>query len=299
MPDLAPFLAPSRRGVGYILISCVCFSLMAVGVGWIHQLQPELTTVMTSTLRAGINLICLLLLSYQQPLALLGDRRPALWLRGLFGAVSLLTYFGALGRVGVGEAAFLVQTSSVWVALLAPLWLGEVTSSRIWVAVLGSLAGAWLLSTSAAQTGTDPDTGRALGLLCGFVSSMAYLSVSRASRSNSPETIVFYFTATATLLGIVLLAFQPLVWPADYRIWLLFVGVGVLATVAQIYMTRAYQVGPAAQIAAVAQVGPVLTTLLGWGVLHQLPDGRGWVGMILILLCSLLLPLLKSPVREV
>lgn len=266
------------------------FAAMATCVGLAHRYDPGLSTIVASFGRAVVNLVVLVLLSIRQPRQLLGDGRWPLWARGIFGSVSLLSYFSALNLVGIGEAAFLNNTSTFWVAALAPVVLKERTRPATWLAIAGSLVGMALL----AHPRADPDAalGRAIGLVSGISAAVAYLTVRRASATNPPIAIVFYFTLIATGITLVAALATHAPWPTDPRTLLLLAGSGVFATFSQLAMTQAYRLAPAAPVAAAGAAGPLLTTLLGIIVLGQMPDAMGIVGMSVLFLAALVLPYL-------
>ena len=277
------------------------FALMATFVGAAHRHDPSLSTVVASAVRSSVNLLVLVAISIRAPSRLWGDRRGALWLRGVLGAASLLTYFGALSAVGIGEAAFLNNTSTIWVAVLAPFFLAEKTSPKTWIAIAGSLVGLALLahprtaSVAAGTTVVTRDlTGRILGLTSGMCAAGAYLSVRRASATNGPTTIVFYFTLISTLVCVAILLYRGEPITIDLTTLALLSAGGICATIAQVWMTRAYQLGPAAPLAASGAAGPLFALLLGWAVLAQAPDGRALVGMAILLLAAVVLPFLSS-----
>lgn len=282
-----------RRAVLLMLAGCMFFAAMATLVGMAHRADPGLHTAVSSFFRALVNLVVLVVMVRGDLRILVGDARPALWLRGVAGAAALLAYFGALATLGIGEAAFLNQTSSFWVAALAPLFLHERTRPAAWIAILGSMGGLLLLIEPRAG-----DTmGRLLGASSGLTAAAAYLSVRKASGSNRAITIVAWFTGTATLAAgaWVLAAHLPL--PHDPAVLLPLCGAGVAATGGQLLMTRAYQLGPAAPVAAAGAASPLLTALLGALVLDQVPDTRGLIGMVVLFLCAVILPFLGTGQR--
>jgi drug/metabolite transporter (DMT)-like permease len=286
----SPLVGQGGRAVGLMLLSCVFFALMALSVGAAHRADPALDTIAASLYRSAVNLLALVLLVRGDLRALWGDGRPALWIRGLTGAISLISYFGALAHLGIGEAAFLNQTSAFWVAALAPFVLHERTRPLIWLAILGSLVGLALLVEP-----RDGDLlGRALGLCSGLAAAMAYLSVRMASGSNPPTTIVAWFTGTGTVVCAAWVLLADLPMPREPAAIALLVASGLAATVGQLLMTRAYQLGPAAPVAAAGAAGPLVTTLFGAGLLGQVPDGKAALGMAVLLLSAVLLPFLAS-----
>lgn len=276
------------------MIACsLLFATMATFVGVAHSLDPHLSTFVTSAFRSGVNLIALILLARFDFKVLFGDGRRALWVRGVLGGLSLVTYFAALAHLGIGQAAFLNQTSAVWVALLAPFFLGERTGWTVWLAVLCSLVGVALLSEPPAHL-HEEISGRGMGLTSGLCAAGAYLSIRKAGATNRPITIVFYFTLVAAMgstAASVALG-EPL--PRDPRTIACLVGAGIAATFAQLIMTEAYRIGRAGPIAAAGAAGPLFSTLLGWLVLGQAPDARAGLGMALLVLSGIGLPLLAA-----
>jgi S-adenosylmethionine uptake transporter len=269
-----------------MLLSGLFFAAMAICVSAAHQLDTGLSTYVTTSARALVNLLLLVVLAEGSIKRLLGDMQPALWARGVLGAASLLTYFAALERIDVGKAAFLNQTSAAWVALLAPGLLGEPTRKMTWLSILSALLGAFLL----AHPGESSWSGSLLGLASGLCAALAYLTVRKAGASNEPITIVFYFTALSSVLGLALMLATKAALPTNPISWVFLVGSGIFATLGQILMTRAYQLAPAALAASVSASGPMFSTLGGWVFLAQSPDTRGIVGMIILAIASIALP---------
>lgn len=267
---------------------------MSMCVAAAHQRSPEIHTLVSSLARAGVNLAALVVIARGQVRLLVGDGRPALWIRGVAGAASLLLYFAAIDHTSAGEAAFLNNTSAFWVAALAPLLLGEATGASIWIAITGSIVGTALLGWPRADGGGADWAGRAYGLISGLTAAIAYLSVRRASASNGPTVIVFYFTLLATIACLVGLLFVDESWPQDPVTWLLLVGSGLFATGAQVLMTSAYAMGPAAPVAAAAAAGPLFTTFLAVPLLGQRPGALAVAGMVVLTASGIGLPLLVS-----
>lgn len=287
------------RGLAFIMMSSLCFSAMSVLVGAAHRQDPSLSPWVTSAYRSVVNVAILVAIQAREPRLLLGDLRPALWARGVLGAASLLTYFVALGRLGIGEAAFLNTSSTTWVAALAPVVLGERTRGSTWLAVALSLVGMALLSVPRGAHSIESllagdAVGRAAGLASGLCAAGAYLGVRRASATNRPVTIVFYFTAVASLVSVVGALVTGAAWPTDATLLALLVCAGIAATGGQLAMTEGYRHGPAAPLAVAAAAGPLFTTVAGVVVLDQVPDALGLLGMAILLVASVVLPFVTA-----
>lgn len=268
------------------------FAAMGLCVGQAHHRDPGLSTLATSTVRALVNMALLVAMVRGDVRRLVGDARPALVLRGVFGAFALGLYFASISLLSVGEAAFLNQTSAAWVAAIAPWLLGERTSAAAWIAVLGSLGGTFLLAQS--RPGADDLVGRVAGIVSGMMAAGAYLSIRKAATTNPPRVVVAWFTGIAAALGLVLMLATGARFPTDPVTLVWLVGSGVTATFAQLLMTEAYAIGPTASVAATGATSPALTALGGWLLLGQAPDAKGVVGMVVLFACGVLLPLAEA-----
>lgn len=279
---------PRSLGVAWMIVACLLFGVMATAVGTAYQRDPGLSTFVASFMRSVVNLVALYVIAKGRRATLLGDGRWALWARGLFGGVSLIGYFVGLAYLGVGEAAFLNQTSAVWVAALAPWVLGEKTGLLVWVAVLGSMVGVGFLGHPRDLEGDL--VGRLAALGSGLFAAGAYLSIRRAGRSNGPIAIVFYFTLVGTFASLAIAIALGVPWPRDPAVYAWLALSGLAATVAQLFMTIAYRHGPAGAVAAAGAAGPVFSTLFGWWWLDQVPDREAFVGMGILVLTGMILP---------
>ncbi|MCU0735255.1 MAG: DMT family transporter [Methylotetracoccus sp.] len=283
-----------RRGIAFMLIASLFFSLMNACVYGAKLSDPTVTSTTVSFIRVLVNLLFLIVpaLVYRNLRELLGDLRPALWLRGLFGASALMLSFAAIQRIGVGESAFLHSSSGVFVALLSPVFLRQSNHALTWPAILCSLFGLGLLFH--ADLDAPDRVGRALALASGFLAALAYLMVARSGRSNSPRTIVFYFCLVGIVLHLGYFTQIGASWPHEREFWAWALGSGIMATGAQLYMTRAYQQAPAALLGAVGYTGPMFS--LAWSIVlfGQVPDRTALIGCALILTGGIALPLLSS-----
>lgn len=268
-------------------LSSLLFSGMALCVAQAHRTDAALGTGTTTFTRAVVNLLMLLVLVRGDWRALVGDARPALWVRGLAGTAALMAYFAAVPRVGLGESAFLNHTSTFWVALLAPRVLGEPTRAGTWAAVAAGLVGLGLLL----EPGAGDPTGRWLGGVSGVFAAVAYLAIRSAAAEVSAVTTVAWFAGLSSVLAGGLALTEA--WPRDPRTWAWLVGAGAFATVAQLAMTRAYQLAPAAVVAAVAAAAPLFSALWDWLWLDRVPGPRGLVGMAALVLASSVLPFIQ------
>jgi len=227
----------------------------------------------------------------------LATRIPAthFW-RSLTGVSAMFLWFYALGNLPLATAMTLNYMSSVWMALFliggaAMLGAARVDGRLVGTVLLGFAGVALILRPTIEQ---DQLWHGLMGLLSGMISATAYLQVAALARAGEPEVrIVFYFSLGGALFGLVTTAWTGMHAHALKGVVLL-VAVGLLATVAQLMMTRAYSTGRALVNASLQYLGIAFS--FGYGVL-LFADRVTWMalgGMLLIVGAGLSATLLRS-----
>jgi len=114
----------------------------------------------------------------------------------------------------------------------------------------------------------------------------AQVGVRRLTLTESVSKIVFYFSVCSTLIG-----FFPalLAWvtPSASSIPVI-VGMVLAGTVAQLSMTRAYQLAPAAQVGPFIYGSVAFAAVLDWAIFSHRPDGLSSVGTALIIIAGVI-----------
>jgi drug/metabolite transporter (DMT)-like permease len=286
------------RGLVCMVISCVLFSFMGVCVYAAQVREPAASPLATSFFRILINLFILIAWAGLQGnwQELLGDKRPSLWWRGIFGTTALICSFTSIKAIGVGESSFLHASNGVFVATMAPLFLKQKNDKKARIAIFGALVGLFFLFEPRLTDGLP--YGRALALAAGFFSALAYIMIARAGRSNSPNCVIFYFCITATVVHCVLFLFIDTVWPTEPLTWLLLFAIGVLGSMAQVFLTMSYQRSPAALNSAVSYLQPVLNMIAGIIFFAVIPDNKAFLGAAIVFVFGVALPFVRMPHRK-
>jgi drug/metabolite transporter (DMT)-like permease len=283
----------SEHGVGYvyILLASLLFALMAMFVFMAHQMDQDLPSLTTSFVRVCINLSVVVMVSCcrSSPRLLLGDGRRSLWWRGIFGAGSLMLSFAGIQAIGIADSSFLHCTNVIFIAALSPLILGQSNQRSIWIAIFIGLSGMYLLLQPRFED--LHSWGRLLSLGAGVGSAMAYLMVARAGRSNSAHTVIFYFCFIAMLMHLLLFSVLGVYWPREPKVWGVMILAGIFATLAQHFMTIAYQKAPATKLALLGYSNPLFTLIISVIVFAKMPDTRALIGAAIILSIGLILKL--------
>lgn len=210
-----------------------------------------------------------------------------LW-RAVLGVTGLGLWFYALTGLPLGTAMTLNSMSSVWLALfvvgggLLFAREGSPASAGLVLTVMAGFAGVALVLRPTIDQ-QQIWFGLA-GLLSGMVAALAYLHVAALGRAGEPEErIVFYFSVGGIVLGAGLVAVQG--GPAPHNTWAglgLVLAVGVLATTAQLLMTRAWAIGHPLVNAALQYLGIAFSVALGVWILDDPLHASTLLGMALI-----------------
>lgn len=145
-----------------------------------------------------------------------------------------------------------------------------------WILAMGFLGVLMLL-----KPGVGLYTPTALvGLASGLLAAVAMVAVRHLSRSESSTCIVFYFTLVGCVVSSV-----PLLWAWQSPSWELIgwlLAMGAAASAAQLMMTRAYSIAPAAQVGPFAYSTAVFAGLFGWWLWGESFDWVSLGGALLI-----------------
>ena len=241
----------------------------------------------------------------------LATRYPAMhaW-RSVVGVVALSAWFYALAKLPLATAMTLNYMSSVWIA--AFLVGGAMMMSRngqpsqkqgpLVLAILASFAGVVMLLRP--SMGQDQAFAGLVGLLSGLGSAFAYMQVMAISRLGEPETrTVFYFavgTLVAGAIGMLLTYWttgalgEP--WHWRHALWL--PPIGILASLGQLCMTKAYSMsthhGSTLMVANLQYSGIIFSALYGLVLFGDQIPLLGWAGMGLIMLSAIAATALRA-----
>jgi len=181
--------------------------------------------------------------------------------RSLTGVCALSLWFFAIGRLPLATAMTLNYMSSIWMALFliggAVALGGARVDSRLVCTVLVGFVGVACVLQPAIER--DQMWGALAGLLSGVLAAMAYLQVTALGRAGEPEyRVVFYFSVGGVVAGALTTALTGGLHAHSLRGLMLLLAVGVLATTAQLMITRAYSTGRTLVNASLQYLG------IGW-----------------------------------
>ena len=203
------------------------------------------------------------------------------------GVTALMLWFWSMSQLPLATAVTLNYMSSVWMALFliggAVLMGASRVDLRLVATVMAGFGGVALVLQPSLAPGQA--AGALAGLLSGMVSALAYLQVTALGRSGEPEyRIVFYFSMGGALAGLAMAwvlgtPFQGY----TLRGVALLLAIGLLATSAQMAMTRAYAIGRTLSNASLQYLGIVFSCIFGVTLFDDPLTTPALAGMLLII----------------
>jgi drug/metabolite transporter (DMT)-like permease len=213
--------------------------------------------------------------------------------RSFVGVVSLAAWFYAIVHLPLATATTLNYMSSVWVGAIVVGGTMLLRPSTAWqkqvpllLAVLAGFTGALMVLRPTIEA--NQAFAGLIGLLSGFVAAFAYLQVKSLAEVGEPEErTVFWFSVGTVVGGLLAVSVSGLsAWAGWHSLWLL--PIGLLASMGQLCMTRAYSKGATLLVANLQYSGIIYAALFGWLWFGEDIPLLGWVGMIVIVASGVL-----------
>ena len=197
-------------------------------------------------------------------------------IRAAAGLSAMYTFFIAVKLLRLADAMLLSYTLPIFIPIIERVWLGERVTRRTQAAVAVGFVGIVLVLKPG--SGLFQPAGL-VALASGLLAALAMVGIRRMAVSEPVDRIIFYFTTFGTLVSAV-----PLAWawetPEGSLLWAL-VGMGILAILAQMCLTRGYSMAPAGQVGPFNYGNVVFSALLGWFLWGETMDALTALGAVL------------------
>ncbi|MFC1393427.1 DMT family transporter [Acinetobacter junii] len=285
---------PNRKlflAISCLTISAFLFSIMGICIRYASQTVDNYTIVF---FRNFVGLMLFLPFIMKQGASFVKTEK--LWMhtwRSLVGLAAMYGFFYAIAHLKLSNAMVFTYSSPIFIPLIAWLFLKErITKAMLIAAALGFL-GVFCVA--------KPDQGlwnwvSAIGIASSLLASMAFVTVRALTKTEPPERIVFYFCLIGSLLSAI-----PMFWvwrPYALKELFFLIAAGILANVSQIFMSHAYRLAPAGQIAPVNYMAIIFAGIWGFFLWQETPDFYSLFGFGLILLAIILCSPLSQRQRK-
>jgi drug/metabolite transporter (DMT)-like permease len=283
-----------NNGVKYMLFASFIFAIMGAFAKLASNEMPSLEVVFFRNI-FGVMMIGYSI--YTKPMNHSGGKPFLLLFRGTMGFLALLAYFYNIAHIPLGDAVTFSKTAPIFTALFAFFFLKEKLSASSWFAVFIGFGGILLITQPSAIGFSKYDI---LGIFSGVGAALAYTSVRELRNYYDTRAIVLSFTLVGTIAPILLFIISNYFYIAELDfmmgkfimpegiVWFYVVGLGVLGTLSQYFMTKAYGETKAGIVGAVSYTNIVFAILVGLLLGDNLPDLSTFFGISLIVIAGIM-----------
>ena len=297
------------RGITLKLISVVLFTGMAVCIKAASNAVPPGEAVFFRSFFAIPVILVWLIWQHDLKDGLKTQNlKGHLW-RGIIGTAAMILGFTSLAYLPLPEATAIGFAAPIITVVLAAIFLNETIRIYRLAAVLAGLLGVLIilsprLGTSSETFTTIATIGAFAALGSAFLRATALIFTRKLVTKENTATIVFYFSAIASLLGLLTLPFGWTIPPLKEAG--ILIASGIFGGLGQIFLTNSYRYAPAGVIAPFDYTAMIFALITGFLLFDEIPTLTVVIGAsiviaagIFIILRERSLGLKRGPARSV
>ncbi len=285
----APARSGYAAGVGAILLSSVLFSVMAIMIRFAQRI--DFFTI--AFYRFAVGTAALGTLALFRRIRLEFTNSSVLFLRGLFGGISVLLFYMSVVKLGLARGTVLSYLYPIFAAGGGVIFLKDRVSASAWVLMAVGLVGLALLVAPKGGA-VSVDAWTILSIAGAVAAGAALVCLKRATATDSSYAI---FLAQC-LIGFWLVA-VPAVRGAGGVGWgggVLLVAIGLTATAAQILMTWGFGRVSLTAGSLLGLLTPLFNVVVGIAFFAEAMSAIELAGSILVLVsCVGVVGLARAP----
>ncbi len=238
---------PSRKAGVWMLASSLSFATMGALAA---KLGPNVWLVV-ATSRVAVMFIVAAVIVRLRGERLVFLNPPTLWLRSLAGSFNMICNFYALSHMPLADAVTLFNVNPIWILVLSAIFLKyQLQVTEVACVAIGILGVVLIEQPHVAVR----NLAALVALASSFSTAVAMLGLHRL-KGVSPWAVVAHFAMVSTVISSFWLllqwgkSFDPSL--LEFKTLALLAGVGVVGTIGQILLTKAYAAGAPSRVAVI------------------------------------------------
>ena len=281
------------RGVSFLVLSLLIFSLQDIAVKWIGGNYPVSEIVLFRSIVALP--VALLFARAEGQRGLPTSRRRTLeYVRGLCLFLSFTTYMMGLAALPLADLAAIRFSGPLMITTLSVAFLGERVESRRWLALMVGFIGVLLI----VQVGSANFNVGSVFVLVSVVFYAVSVLITRQLRSADSSATMAYYSSLVYVVGTLIMvpltlavgeihthpsiAFLFRAWQMPTLLdWAIMSGLGLVWASAMYLMARAYSLAQASVVAPFEYATLPINAMWGFVLWHEVPTVRTWIGALL------------------
>lgn len=263
------------KAVYFMIAATFLFAVMNVLVKYLGRI-PSYELVL---FRSLIMLIVTSYLLYRNKLFPFGaNHRWVMIGRGVAGSIALLIFFYSIQKLPLATAVTIGYLLPIFTIIFATILLHEHMHWKQWIFFGISFVGIIFINGFEKNDHTDL---LLLGILGAAFSGLAYNAL-RKTANHVPALVMVFYLPLCTIPIVTPFCINNWVMP-EGREWFVIIVMGLVTQVAQMYMTRAYQMEKAGSIANYAYLGVVFALAFGFLFFSERFNMVAIIGMLIVI----------------
>lgn len=285
-------LTPNAQGAFWTFLSAIFFVAMTV---FVRQLGKNTSVPTMIFWRALAGLVASIPLVIGKPASIWKISRPLPFLfRVSTSAAAFFASFYAFANLPIAQAQSISFSRTLFITVLAVIFLGEKVAWRRWSAVFIGFVGVLLMSR-AENSVFNLATISAIGAAALYA--LSIIMIKELTKDHDPATLVMYANIFTTLVGLPFFFLGGATPDVTQMIILLimgFCGVG-----AQICYVKALSIGDASVMGIVDYSRLPMSALAGFIVFHETLDNITLLGAALVIGATIYITLREAKLGQI
>lgn len=201
--------------------------------------------------------------------------------RAVMGGVGMLFTYGAVLLLPLAEATTLSYTAPFFAVVIAVTMFGERVGKFRSAAVIIGFAGVLIVMQPGSGGEEITLAGVAVALIAAAMVAMISFQVQDLNKTETPWTIIFWFTALTAPILIIAMPFVAVAH--DRETWMIVIAMALCGGAAQILLTSSLRFGSASVVLLIDYTSLLWAIFYGWSVFDRTPPSTLWLGAPLII----------------
>ena len=279
-------MSPVAKGISLKLSSTLAFALMVTLIKLVSDQIPPGEVLFARAFFGMVPVLVMLMVTGTFPRALRTRNKAGHIKRALVGTTSMFCWFASIVYLPLPDTTAINYSSPLFAVLFAALLLGERVRTYRYIAVAVGFVGVMIvLSEHLSDFSGIVDEGRRLGAVLSLFSAvfaaLAMITVRELTATESTAAIVFYFSASATVMSFITLPFGWVI-PTGTEA-LILIAAGLFGGIGQLLMTTAYRYAEASVIAPFDYANMIWITTLSYAVFADVPSNLVFLGSAIVI----------------
>lgn len=265
-------MADKSKAVFYMMLSVASLSLMQFFINLSGENGDVFLQVFS---RNFLGMLLCIYFIRKEKVSYFGDLKsqPYLLARSLAGFLGLLFTFYAMKHAYLADASIVLRTGPFFTTLISVFFLGE-RLNKIQIPVLIVIfIGGWLAANPSFDSSFIPLGSALLAAVC---QGICYPLLRYFREHEHGMTVIMHFS-TFCCIGCLPFMMKETIPPQGMDM-IYLIAIAITGAFGQIFLTYAYRMGPASEIAIYDQFSVVFALVLGVLFLNQLPTLRTVIG---------------------